>query len=224
MKFDNVHDEYLWDGAVVSGVVSGSGDVAAPTGWFAPITLVENDENEEEQAALKHYGTLFLIIHENNDGFVSVLKFDTREERDERITDLEQAYGMHLAGIDDETLLSIVSGYQSAAEEPDRLDGEGESWHVDAQRVVKREVTEFVLQNADELNEYLEAVGKEWPHVGAQFYRARNGELGFASDAAGPLVDGLVESAQVWGPQRVHLAESGEIEIETSQLGTEGRA
>lgn len=212
MRFNSEHDEYLYGGAVESGVVTGDGNVEAPTGWFAPINI-DPSESPDEAAAFAHYGTAHLILHESNEGFVTVLTFPERADRDQRISELEQAFALWGAGIQSEDHVAAVFGYRLAAEFDANLDGLGHGWQGESQRQTTREVGEFIAANADDVRTYLETVEQEWQHAGRQFYRARNGQTGFGQDAAGAVVNRLNEEAQMCGKQTVHLGASGEIEV-----------
>jgi hypothetical protein len=182
------------------------GDATGPVGAYAPV-----DSGDDR---------LVIIVKDER---IKVLAFEVEAERDERIAALDRAFGIHQAGLTQEEVVAAVFGYQNTAEWAANLDGYGHGWTEEAQHATSRDVTQFLIDNVQHLRTYLDTVKEEWPHAGAQFYRSRNGELGFASDAAGETVNALLDAAQGAGPQRVHLAESGEIEIESSQGGTGSR-
>lgn len=219
MKFENEHDEYIWQGSVESGVVTGSGSVDAPSGWFAPINLMP-DFSAEEQDALEHYGAQFLILHESNEGFITVLPFEDEAIRNDRINELEQAYGLYLSEVEPEQAVAAIFGYRAAAvleaapdaEAPPAVDEE-------AQRVIRDEVIQFIIDNADDLRTYVDEIGVDWGRVGHEFYLARNGHPAFSDHAGGPVIDELMESAGHYGPQHLQMGHAGELVL--SQDGTE---
>lgn len=219
-KFQNEHDEYLWSGSVESGVVTGEGDVAGPVGWFAGITiesdLPEYPATAEERAALAFYGTRFLILHESNEGFVTVLTFDDEVKRNRRLIELGHAHNLGLAGIEESEIMAAISGYRQALEWHAGLDGKGLAWTEEAQRQTADDVTDFLIADVDAARSYLVTVKRDWSRFGGDFAFTRLGVgQGFAYFAAGEAVDDLVEAAKPYGPVSVVVNEQGEMEVQS---------
>lgn len=208
MKFANEHDEYVYEGSVVSGVITGDGDVEAPTGWFAPVTLVDEPpfhRDGEEKAALAFYGTKYLILHESNEGFVTVLTFESERERNDRVAELERAYGLWSAGVDPDDAVAAIAAYRAAAiwsvsPEP------GPGITEESQHKMRDDVLDYITQNADDIRSYLEVMGEEWGQAGHDFWLLRNGKADLADrGVAGPAVESVIEAAHAWGPISLHV-------------------
>lgn len=223
-KFNSIHDEYLYEGSVVSGVSQGDGDVAAPTGWFCPISLLATEdtqpEDEEERAALAHYGTRHLILHESNEGFVTVLTFPDETSRNRRVLDLQQAYSLWEAGLHDAEIRLAIDNYLAAAVHTgadgfgDPLEGQGLTWSGAAQVQARDEVIAFVTQSIDEVRAFQRATGHGWEQVGIDFLLTRNGlSAGFWSRGGGAAATTLTEDARNWGPIKVVVGGKGEMEF-----------
>ena len=93
-KLDCLFDEKVHE-YTLDGFCEMDGSVEAPCGWFGKVDLVSEDDlgamsimvdgapaNEEDDAAIAHYGTRFLLVRENEQGFVYVIPFQTEEGRD----------------------------------------------------------------------------------------------------------------------------------------------
>lgn len=206
MKFNSDHDEWVysqsldWDGAS-----------DAPTGSFAGVTI---EDTADEEDALRHYGTRFLIIFESNEGFVTVIPFDDADKRDARLKELENAVRLWANGIGPEQAVAAIFGYRAAAvwvaspneEAPPAVDEQ-------AQRTIRNEVIQYITENADDLKIYIEAIGVDWGRVGHEFYLARNGHPAFTDHAGGPVVDALMESARAYGEQRLRMGDTEELVV-----------
>lgn len=215
-KFNSEHDEYLWSGAAESGAVTGSGDVDSPTGWFAGITLEPDVDfgDSREKRALAHYGTRWLILHESNQGFVTVLQFDSEVKRNRRLIELEQAYAMYLAGVSEDEIVQAITGYRLVLEWHAGHDGKNLSWSEEAQRSTGDDVTEYVTSEIENLRIYQETVTRSWQEIGGDFAFARLGAKGgFSLFAGGVVVEALNTAALAWGPVSVVLNEQGEMEV-----------
>lgn len=225
-KFQNEHDEYLYEGSVVSGVMQGEGDVEAPTGWFCPVTLLDADstqpEDEEERAAVAFYGTRWVVLHEDSDGFVTVIKHETEKRRDRHVKDLQNAFALYEAGITREQALEVVAGYRAAAlwssvgPDNEPLDVSPYSLSAEATQQFSDEAIEFVTSNAEHVLAFVEVTGLGWGQIGHDFWLTRNGHgAGFWDrGVAGPAVDALVESSHAWGEQNLYVSDGEEIEVE----------
>lgn len=220
MKFNNEHDEYLWSGAVESGAISGDGDVEAPTGWFAGIDLTPDVDDDDEGKALAFYGTRWLILHESNQGFVTVLTFDTEVARNDHLRMLEQAYALWTLDVDEEVARLVLDNYLQAAiytgvdERGRRLDErDGLTWTVAAQRRAQFDAFDFVTQNIDMIRAFLELTHRPWEQIGIDFYLTRNRMAkGFKDRRGGAPGEELHEAAVAWGPIEPMISESGELD------------
>jgi len=216
-KFNSPHDEYLWEGSVVSGVVTGDGESDGPLGWFAAVTLRPGD-SAEEAAAAAHYGTIFLILHEGNEGFVTVLPFDTEFARDRRIVELQQALALIDAGISDVEIVQAITGYRRALAWDAGHDDKGLSWTDEAQRRTADEVTDFMTENATDVHTYMQVVGVGWEQVGADFAFSRleseaSRQGGFEKNAYGETVDDLLAAARRYPKVAVNITTKNEMEV-----------
>lgn len=114
-KFDCWADERVHE-IISEGLYGGEegGNVEAPTGWYAALTLDaecaghEHDPSRPDSVAgetifcdgsctpdwrlLEHYGSPYLIVRENSQGFFWVAVHTTEERRDEHLDELEAAY------------------------------------------------------------------------------------------------------------------------------------
>jgi hypothetical protein len=214
-KFNNEHDEYLWEGSVISGVVTGDGDVEAPTGWFAPITLQTEGPGWqlEESKAAAHYGTKWLILHESNEGFVTVLPFDTEQRRDRHAADLRNAYALYVAEIEEAQAREAIDGYLQAAKYTSEWDRVPEvRWSGAAQQTAADEVQEFIAQNADACRAFMAATRHSWLQIGIDFSLTRNRHgSGFWDRGASGAGEALTEAAHPWGETTVFLDDNGEL-------------
>lgn len=84
MKYENEYDEYVHHEAADFF----NGDVQSPSGAFAALDLGESDG----EAINAHYGHPWLLILEDNDGFVTVHVFESKEERDRSFDALYDSY------------------------------------------------------------------------------------------------------------------------------------
>jgi hypothetical protein len=219
-KFRSEHDEYLWSGSVESGVITGDGDVAGPVGWFAGITLVPmvepQDDDEQERAALEHYGTPWLILHESNEGFVTVLTFDDEVKRNRRLIELGHAHDLGTLGIEERSIVDAITGYRKVLEWQGGHDGRNLSWSDEAQRQTSDDVTDFIIAEAEDVKVYMETLDREWQHVGGDLAYTRNGVgEGFGFFAGGEVPDRLVQAAFGLGPVRVVVNEQEEMEVQS---------
>jgi hypothetical protein len=216
LTFQSNFDEYLYSGAFESGVIRGAGASDGPLGYFAAVTLVDGF-GDDEAAAIAHYGSPFLILVEKDD-VVMVNVYPTREKRDRRVLEMEQAVRMHEAGVSDKDMAEAITGYRRALEWDAGHDGKGLSWTVEAQERTNDDVTEFVLRNIDDLRTYMQVTGQEWQAVGGDFAfsrlesdAARMG--GFERLAEGETVDDLVADATRMGKVLVLINEEQEMEV-----------
>ena len=215
MKFNNKHDEYLYEGGVVSGVVTGDGDVAAPTGWFAGVTLEPDlPESPEERAALAFYETRYLILHEGNEGFVTVVAFAEEVERNDRLAELQRAYALHEAGIQPDDAVAAISAYRAAALWTVLGDEPSIGFSDEAQRKMRDDVLDYITQNADNIRAYLEVMGEEWGQAGHDFWLLRNGKQDLSDrGVAGTAVEAVIEAAHAWGGQRFGVDENDRLGV-----------
>ncbi len=112
-KYDCSFDERVHE-LTMDGSVDGSGQTDAPTGWFAAVTLdIEceghpDDDSTVNEAAggehtcdgscssdweiYQHYGTPYLMINEDSNGFVYVAALATEEMQQLLLKTLEDQY------------------------------------------------------------------------------------------------------------------------------------
>lgn len=214
MKFQNEHDEYLWEGSVVSGVVTGEGTSDGPVGWFAGVTLQPDlPEAPEEWAALKHYGTPYLILHESNEGFVTVLSFEKEVDRNERLQMLRNAESLGLADIRDTDAAEAITAYRKTIEWIAGHDGQNLSWSESAHRSTRDVVVEFITVKVDDLRTYMVTTSRGWADVGHDLAMAQQAGEGFHTYAGGPVVDDLMAAAAAVPDVTVSVNEQGEMEV-----------
>lgn len=154
MKYDNEHAEYLFDGAS-SGAVSGDGDVAAPSGWFAEIHLMPGEGTAKEDAAFAFYGTRFLIIQEDSDGNTYVHPFPDQAALNERLLILERAWRTWETGLTDDQVVAAHRGFTREMAGAIGMPGLETEWSVDAQRETREIVTDWLIENHDDVNTYM---------------------------------------------------------------------
>lgn len=213
MKFNSPHDEYLYEGSVISGAVTGDGDVEAPTGWFAGITLEPDmdDPADEEYAAQQHYGTRWLILHESNEGFVTVLTFEDEVKRNRHLRDLEQAYALYQAEVRDEEIRLAIDNYLAAVKFTDGIGAEV-PFSAEAQVSARDEVTDFVTQNIEAIREFQRVTGHGWEQIGIDFWLTRNGHgAGFWDRGAGEVGKHLTEASKPWGEVNAWITHDMEV-------------
>lgn len=214
MKFNTEHDEWVADLVGDGFFEESSGDVAAPTGAFASVTF-DTTGSDKAQAAASHYGTTFLILHQSNEGFVTILTFEDEESRDARYQELEQAFGLWSADLEPSAATGAIIGYRAIAAWVATTEEENPpAFTQEAQVSVRNDVIQYITENADDLKVYVEELDVTWNRVGHEFYLARNGHPAFSDHAAGPVVDALMESARAYGPQHAVLNVTGELEVQ----------
>lgn len=214
MKFNHIADEFVYE-----NVEDNSGESEAPTGWFGRLDM--RDRDVIEAGFIEHYGTPFVIVQESNEGFVTVLPFETKEKRDERYADLERAYGLYSGGITPEQAREAIDGYHQAMmftatdENGDSLDGLGLAFSPAAQKTMNHDVLDFLGQNAAEIHEFCAVTRHGFLQVGIDFSLTRNRHgAGFWDRGAGQVGAVLTEAAHPWGEQSVYVGDSGELEVQ----------
>lgn len=218
MKFENAADEYIYR-TTLDGCVTGAGDVDGPFGWFAGVDLVLDLRREVE--VREHYGTPYLILFEDTQGLVSVQGFPDVKSRDRRLLELERGHAMWEAEISDEDMREAIDNYLQAAlftasdEHGNALDdGSAMSWSEETQRTAADDVIEFILENIDDVREFLDIGNMTWAQVGIDFSLTRNHHgAGFWDRGAGAVGGRLTEAAHAWGGAEVYLGDNGELEI-----------
>lgn len=213
MKFSNDHDRYV-HGLTMEGTTLTGGDVAAPTGWFAAVDL-----DDLSPSAITHYGGEYVLLQESNEGFVTVVGFAEKDARDRRFNDLNLAWLMWLYDIEDQNLRDAIDGYTQAAMYAAGFENQGLHWSKQAQDRIFGDVTNFVLQNHDDLREWLTATGHEWLQVGIDFeftrnhramtFAGRDGAMEKAQDATVRLVD----TTLAWPSLTPFVNEDGELGV-----------
>jgi hypothetical protein len=212
-KFKSPHDEFVWQKSVDGFYQDSGGDDSGPVGWFAAVDLQAWQSNEE-QDALTHYGTPWLILHVSNEGFVTVLPFDAVSKRDRRIVELQQAHDLGVADVSEQQIVQAISGYRRALEWHAGFDGAGHSWTEEAQTSTGDEVTDFVTQNIEDLRIYMQVVNRTWEAIGGDFAFSRVGSgMGFTEYAGGDVATDLRASAEAFGQVAVVLNEKQEMEV-----------
>jgi hypothetical protein len=206
-KFNNEHDEYVWQKSLDGIYDESGGDDASPTGWFAAITLDPTDEQEH----ITHYGTPYLLLSESNAGFVTVLPFEKQSERDRRLLDLQQAYGQWFEGIDDQSMREAIDNYLTSAIFTGKYDA-AQTWAPAAQVQARDDVTRFILENVEFIRSWMKNTGHNWVQVGIDFWLTRNRHgAGFWSrDKAGEDGDRLTAAAHEWRELVVFIDENKE--------------
>ena len=206
-KFASKQDEMVY-ALTLDSRGSDSGNVEAPTGWFCTVDL--NEPGDDTAAAIAHYGSPFVIVREDQQGFVSVIGFPDKAARDEAFEDLDHAYMRWDAEVTEVEYLSAVSGYERCAlwssidEEGVPLDDERyeyAQWSEAQHRQNLADVSDFLTSNIEHVRAYIEVLGVDFGQVGHDFWLTRNrhGAGFWDRGAAGPAVDALVESSDAWG-------------------------
>lgn len=223
MKFNSTHDKYLYDGAVVSGVTVGEGSTESPTGWFAEVTLINVGQpgyTPKEGGAIEHYGTAFLILHESNDGIVTVFPFDKVEARDQRLHELRRAHGLFAVGVADESAIEAINGYREAAifltvgEDGEPVEQQEYAYSADAQEIIRDDVIRFITGNATQIRGFLKQTRHEWVQIGIDLHLTRNNQTsGFWDRGAGQWGEHLTEAARAFGPLTTYVNEQGELDL-----------
>ena len=219
MKFNSKHDGYVYQLVLDGFAEEESGSVESPTGWFAKVDLT--GEHDDTALATQIYGSPYVVLHQSNEGFVTVLGFENEAARDARYHELDQAYSLWDAGITEDEATEAIIGYRKAAlwsstdHDDTPLDSGGYSLSREAQRQMRDEVIEFIVSNVEHIRPYLETIGEGWGQVGADFWLTRNrhGAGFWDRGVAGPAVEALVESAHAYGAQSLMVDESGEVVI-----------
>lgn len=212
MKYQNEHDEYVASAGNVYDMQGG--DVESPTGWFASVTLMPDTEFAEsrEKAAARHYGTPYLLVHESNEGFVTVVSFEDQAKRDERFAELDRAYALYEARINPDDAVAAIAAYRAAALWTVLGDEPSIGFSEEAQRKMRDDVLDYITQNADNIRAYLEVMGEEWGQAGHDFWLLRNGKQDLADrGVAGSAVEAVIESAHAWGGQRFGIGEDDRL-------------
>lgn len=217
-KFNSPLDEHAYLASFDTGY--DSGDVSAPTGWFARVDL--NLPDDDTALAVQTYGSPFVIVREDEQGFVSVIGFPSELERDRAFDRLELAYSLWDAEITDVQLLSAVTAYERCAlwSSTDAFgvpfdDGEYEffEWDEEAHQRNVADVAEFLISNIEEIRAFMEVTGCDFGGVGHDFWLTRNrhGAGFWDRGAAGPAVDTLVESSHAWGEVNIFATSEGKF-------------
>lgn len=154
MEHSNEHDQYLFDGAS-SGAVRWDGDPEAPSGWFAEITLWPNGDSPEETAAAAHYGTTHLIIQEDAVCNRYVHTFPDQESLNARLLILERAWRMWETGLTDDQVVAAHRGFTREMAGAIGMPGLETEWSVDAQRETREIVTDWLIENHDDVTTYM---------------------------------------------------------------------
>ena len=230
MKYDNEHAEWVHT-QTLDGGYEESGDLVAPTGWFAQFGLLDASEYPDDPAAAHaadfYAATPWLIVREDDQGFVTVLGFKDLDAYTEAWKQLTQAYLLWDAGIGDDEIGAAINGYRACALWSSTITDEngdiGESFdQVDAglsasaQRQMRDDVVSFAVDNVDAIRSFLAVTGLGWEQIGHDFWLTRNHHgAGFRDrGAAGQAVDELVESSHAYGGCDLYLSDDGEIEVQ----------
>lgn len=83
-KFDCIVDEFAY-ACTLDGGEDTLGDVESPSGHLAKVTLMDPHEDGAtwlDGRGIQHYGSRYLIVRENTQGFVQVISFDSEETRE----------------------------------------------------------------------------------------------------------------------------------------------
>jgi hypothetical protein len=211
-KFKNEHDDYVWRETLETGE-KGYGSSDGPLGWFGLASL-QGWVNNRSQDALEHYGTPWLIVHESNEGFVTVLTYDSEAKRDRRYLEMQQAHDLATAGIADSEAYEAITGYRRTLEWHAGHDGKSLSWSDEAQQITGDEVTAFITAEIENLRIYMETLGRGWQQIGGDFgfTRLRTG-MGFGEFAGGIVPDALITATHGWPLPIVSINERGEMEV-----------
>jgi len=224
MKYDTEHDEHVSE-MIGDGMADTDGDVEAPVGWFAAVTL-DDTEDSPDLAALEHYGTPWLLARENSQGFFTVIPFPTIEARNQAYAQLEQDYLLWDAGITEQDIVAAIDGYRTCALwSTDVVDENGNAVRSfdqvnagltpSAQRQMRDDVVLFAVGNVDAIRSFLAVTGLDWGQVGHDFWLTRNrhGAGFWDRGAAGEAVESLVQSSRDFGGCDLYLNDDGEIEV-----------
>ena len=200
----------MLENATMDGYDAEDGDVSAPYGWFATVTVDDRP----------------FLIRLNEQGQRLTLEFALAEMRDEWYASLVMGHILWAVGIQDAEAGAAIQSYQnSALFEHTRDGGEffDQTLSVEAQRTIRGQVGSFLIENVDDVKEYLltfantpdrSGRGKTYADVGHEFWRSRNGQPGgFDNFAGGEAVERLVESAKAYGEQRIIALDSGELGV-----------
>lgn len=103
-KFGNHVDEALYEMSLEGWGNESSGDVEAPTGWFARISITAEELDEVVQAFEERLAEIGLdgnsslighwLLREDDQGFVEAEEFDSEGELQSAYAELDQAYGL----------------------------------------------------------------------------------------------------------------------------------
>lgn len=222
-KFSNDYDERVYD-LTLDGGYDWNGNVEAPTGWFASVTL--DDDTPEDRDAIEHYGTPYLFIVENEQGFVHVFPQPTRDIQADlfalqvRIFELWDADVSVDDALDAYNSYKVVALWSSVEVNEDGTEGRpfdeiDAGFSEQAQASMRDDVFDFIASEADHIRQFLEVTGLGWEQVGHDFWLTRNrhGAGFWDRGAAGPAVDELVESSHAFGESYLYVGDSGEIEV-----------
>lgn len=154
----------------------GYGSASDPVGWFCPA----------------QFGDRWIIVHESNEGFVTVMDFDTKEKRDAHVQRLRILSRLSTAGVTDDQFIDCLHGYRTALAEAFEFDGTDE-WTVASQDGTRRAVVDFVTAHADDIRTYIDVLHQSWGEVGALWAHAVLGEgESFDLYAGGEAVDRIL--------------------------------
>lgn len=225
MKFDNEHDEHVYTLTLDGFTDQGEGEASVGPGWFCSVDL----DPEEDAEHIAWYETRHLIIHENNEGHVSVMVYlgDEAEEKRNRAYDqLVRLYLLAAAGIDSEEARLALSGYLECARWSSHDDGgdpfdaakyDGISWSEDAQDAAQSDVYRFIAEHVVAARHFMDATVPQlgWGQVGHDLWLTRNGHGAGYWDRgyAGPAIDTLVEGAKALGEVHICLSDDNELEF-----------
>lgn len=222
-KFANDYDERVYN-LTLDGGYDSDGDVEAPTGWFASVTL--DDDSAENRDMIEHYGHPYLLVSEDSQGFVTVHAWHTAANLADVFQLQAQQYALWDAGVTVDQYVAVYSGYRASAlwtscmvnedgTEGVHFDEIDAGFTVQAQASMREDVTAFVTGCAEEIRQFLDITGLDWGQVGHDFWLTRNrhGAGFWDRGAAGPAVDTLVEESHGFGESTLYLNDDGEIEV-----------
>lgn len=195
----------------------GYGDVEAPTGWFDSVDLSKADDGTD---IVEHYGTQYLIVHQSNEGFCTVLPFAERVDRDLRMRQLEQAYDLWACEVTPAQVREAIDAYYGAVMHTTMTDDgyrsdtliERPQISESSQRQAIDDVTGFIIDNAYLIKDFLSATGFPYAQVGIDFWFSRTWQLVNFSTRGADAGVGLHDAVSAW-PTRTSALVDGIIEI-----------